>query len=117
MASTPPPPLPSFSLKSSGTKGKLLFKATCALVCKVSAKLTIDSKTAKKLKLKARTVGKSSKTIQPGAARSITIKLTSKVIRAMKRHHVKSLKAKLSVTATYADGRHKTATRNVRIKR
>ena len=118
VASTPPPPaaLPILTLKSSGTKGKLTFKVRCFIVCKVSAKLTIDTKTAKKLKLKARTVGSSTRTIQPGAV-TVTIKLSSKVIRAMKRHHVKSLKAKLSVTATYADGRHKTATRNVRIKR
>jgi extracellular elastinolytic metalloproteinase len=109
--------LPILTLRASGTKGKLLFGVRCFIVCRVSAKLTVDRKTANRLKLRLRTVGRSSKTIQPGAARSITIKLTSKVIRAMKRHHVTRLKATLAVTATYADGRRKTATKNVRIRR
>jgi hypothetical protein len=113
----PLPALPILTLKSSGTKGKLLFKATCAIVCRVSAKLTIDGKTARKLKLKSRTVGSSTRTIQPGRTFTVTVKLSRKVIRAMRRHRVRRLKAVLRVTATYADGRRKTAAKRVSIRR
>jgi len=113
----PKPALPVLTLKKSGTKGKLTYKVRCFAVCKVSAKLKVARKTARKLGLKSRTVGSSSRTIRPGATRTVTVKLSRKVIRAMRRHHVRKLKAALKVTATYADGRRKTATKKVRIRR
>ena len=116
-STTPKPALPVLTLKKSGTKGKLTYKVRCFAVCKVSARLTITRKTAKKLGLKSRTVGSSSRTIRPGATRTLRVRLSRKVIRAMRRHHVRKLKAALKVRATYADGRRKTAAKKVSIRR
>ena len=109
--------LPVLTLPASGTKGKLVFRVRCAILCKVSAKLTVDRKTANRLGLRLRTVGSARRTIRPGSTTSVHIKLTGSVVRAMRRHHVTSLKAKLAVTATNSDGGRKTATRSVSIRR
>ena len=86
---------------------------TCDLRCTATAKLTLSKKLARQLGLKKkRTVG----SLQAHARRArrsrrLTIKLTSKAKRALKRHHRKSVKATLTVTVRYADGRRTAAHR------
>ena len=73
--------------------------ADCSEACMVKAQLTVDAKTAKKLKLgkKAVVIGQGSG-MSPGGPLTVPVKLTSKAKKALKR--AKSLKASLVLTAT-----------------
>jgi extracellular elastinolytic metalloproteinase len=105
------------TLPKRGTKGRLKFDVSCELQCTTTAKLTLSKKLAKKLGLKKkRTVGSLRRTIAAGDSKRLTIKLTSKARRAIKRHHRKSVKATLTVTVRYADGRRNSAHRTVTIR-
>jgi hypothetical protein len=80
-------------------KKGLKATAECSEACMVEAKLQIDAKTAKKLKLgkKAVVIGQGS-SMSPGGRLTVPVKLTSKAKKALKR--AKSLKASLVLTAT-----------------
>ena len=117
---SPPPgatPLPILTLRSAGFNAKTVFTVRCFSACRVTAKVTLDRKTARKLGLKVRTVSSGIRTIRPSKSTSVTIRLTSKVRRAMRRHRVKRLVGTLRVTATYADGRRTVASRKVSVRR
>jgi len=106
------------SLKG-GTKGRAAFSVACALRCKVSARLTLSKRLAKQLGLKnRRTVGALKRTLAAGSSKQLTIKLTKKAKRALRRHGLNSVKVTLAVTARYpSDGRSASRHRTVRIKR
>jgi extracellular elastinolytic metalloproteinase len=105
------------TLPKRGTKGRAKFKVTCELRCKVTAKLTLSKKLAKQLGLKnKRTVGSLKRTLAAGSSKRLTIKLTSKAKRALKNHGRSRVKATLTVTARYSDGRSRAAHRTITIK-
>jgi extracellular elastinolytic metalloproteinase len=100
-----------------GSNGRLRFRVSCELSCTTTAKLTLTKKLAKQLGLKKkRTVGSLRRTLAAGSDTRLAIKLSGKAKRALKRHARKSVKATLSVTVRYADGRRDTAKRKVTIK-
>jgi extracellular elastinolytic metalloproteinase len=100
-----------------GTNGRLRFRVSCELRCTATAKLTLTKKLAKQLGLKnKRTVGSLRRTLAAGSSSRLTIKLTGKAKRALKRHDRKSVKATVTVTVRYADGRRDTAKRKVTIR-
>jgi hypothetical protein len=108
IAATPP---------KRGTKGRLRFRVSCELECATTAKLTITKKLARQLGLKKkRTVGSLRRTLAAGSSTRLTIKLTKKARRALTRHDRKSVKATVTVTARYADGRRDRARRKVTIR-
>jgi hypothetical protein len=118
--SSPPPgavPLPILTLRSAGINAKTVFTVRCFNACRVMAKVTLDRKTARKLGLRVRTVSAGIRAIRPGKTTSVTIRLTSKVVRAMRRLRVKRLVGTLRVTATYSDGRRTVASRKVSVRR
>jgi extracellular elastinolytic metalloproteinase len=104
-------------LPKRGSKGKLSFRVVCDLSCKVTAKLKVSKKVRKHLGLKSRTVGSLKKSLRADTAKRLTIKLSGKAKRALRRHHEKSIKATLTVTVRYSDGRHTAAHRSVTVKR
>jgi hypothetical protein len=83
----------------------------------VQAKLQLDAKTAKKLKLGKRTttIGKG-KAMSPGGKVTVPVKLTGKAKKRLKK--LRSLKATLVVTATDSAGnRSKPVKRKLTLKR
>jgi PKD domain len=100
-----------------GSRGRLRFRVSCELRCTATAKLTVTKRLAKQLGLrKRRTVGSLRRTLAPGSSPRLTITLTRMAKRALERHDRKSVKATLSVTVRYADGRRDTAKRKVTIR-
>ena len=114
----PPPlgPLPSLSLPRTGKAGSIRPTVRCALRCSVSAKLVVSRATARKLKLKRRTLATFKRTLTTTERRRLLLRLPAKVRRAAKRAGLKTIKATLTVKATHAGGRSKTVRRTVRIK-
>ena len=51
------------------------------------------------------------------SSRTVRLKLSKKVLRAMKRKHLKSLTGVLTVKAEYVDGRRRLTTKKVSIRR
>jgi hypothetical protein len=102
----------------TGTHGRLRFRVSCDLRCTTTAKLTLSKQLAKRLGLKnKRTVGSLRRTLPAGTAdKRLTIKLTKKAKRALKRHDRKRVTATVTVTVRYADGRADVAKRKVTIK-
>ena len=74
----------------------------------------ISRKLARKLGVR-RTVGRKSATTQ--STRTVRLKLSKKVLRAMKRKHVRSITGVLTVKAEYIDGRRRLTSRKVTIRR
>ena len=105
---TPPVPTPvplappSFSLPASG-KTTVKFKVTCAADCRVTAKLTVDRPTAKRLGLgRVLTAGSLTASVKAGK-KTLTLKLKSKARRALLKGSKKArYRARLKVTAAYA---------------
>ena len=115
--STPPTALPKITLAKSGTKGSYTLRVKCAEQCELSGKLTVSRKVARALGRKKLTLRTVNRTITTTASRTYRVKLSKSVLKALKRHHLKSVLVKARFTATYADGRKKTASRRVRIGR
>jgi len=96
---------PVLTLAAAAQKlGKVLksgLKATlgCNEPCAVSEVITVDAKTAKKLKLKSRTIGKKVVAFTAAGRKVVTVKFTAKAIKALK----KVKKVKVTITATAAD--------------
>ena len=105
-------------LPKRGTKGRAKFRVTCELRCTATAKLTIPKKLAKQLGLKKqRKVGSLKRTLAAGTTnKQLTIKLTSKVKRAIRRHDRSSVKVTLSAAARYTDGRSASRRKTTKIK-
>lgn len=114
-----PPPLaaPRFSgFRTS--RHAVAFSVRCDSRCTVRGKLVVSKKPAKKLRLQNRTVGTLKRTVAANRTTRLSLKLTNKVLRAMKRHHVKSLKATMTLSAR--DAEHQVAnakTRHPKLRR
>jgi extracellular elastinolytic metalloproteinase len=114
-----PKPLarPAFTLRSSA-KRSAVFTVTCAAACSVSGKLTVDARTAKKLRLgKTRVIGTLSRSVKPGKRATLTLSLNLKARRAFQRSKLKSFKATLAVGAHYAGDPAVSPHRTVKITR
>jgi len=109
-------PLPSLSLPKRGTGGVIRPSARCALRCSVRAKLVVSRATARKLKLKKRTLITFRRTLTTTQRQRLRLRVPAKVRRAATRAGLKTIRATLTVRATYAGGRSKTVRRVVRIR-
>ena len=114
---TTPTAPPKITLAKSGKKGSYTLRVKCAEQCKLSGKLTVSRKVARALGRKKLTLRTVNRTITTTASKTYRVKLSKSVLKALKRHHLKSVLVKARFTATYADGRKKTASRRVRIRR
>jgi hypothetical protein len=56
------------------------------------------------------------KTVRTSSERTVKLKLSKRVRRAMRREGLKSIKGVLTVRATYIDGRRRLAHKTVRIR-
>jgi hypothetical protein len=104
------------TLPKSGRKGKLTFKVTCLTRCRLTASLTMSKALKRKLGLKKARVTRISRSIRTTGARRITLRVPKSVRRAANRHHVRTLKLKLAVSARTADGKRSAKHRTVRIR-
>ncbi|WP_156027995.1 M36 family metallopeptidase [Candidatus Solirubrobacter pratensis] len=104
---------PAFALPSSGKKGAAVFTVTCEAACKVDASLTADSRTGRRLGF--RTLGSRSASLAAGR-RSVTVTLSAKARRALRRHKLRSVTVTLSVSAHYGSGKAVKTSRRVKIK-
>ena len=119
----PPPPsspshpaAPFLKLPRSGSRGRVRLTVTCDSPCSGSARLTASRRTAQHLHLRGRTVG-STRIKRTGAGKStVTVKLTARTLRALRRGHATSLKATLTVTLTDGEQQRTAAHRQVRIR-
>jgi extracellular elastinolytic metalloproteinase len=109
-------PLPSLSVSKRGTGGLIRPSVRCALRCSVRAKLVVSRATARKLKLKKRTLATFKRTLTTTQRKHLRLRIPAKVRRAAKRAGLKTIRATLTIKATYAGGRSKTAHKVVRIR-
>ena len=105
---------PSFTLPSSGRKGAAAFTVKCAAACSTTAALSVDTKTKRKLGLA--TLGTTSSALLRAGSQKITIKLSAKAKKALKKHHLKSVTVTLKVTAHYKGTATVTSSRRVKIR-
>jgi hypothetical protein len=105
-----PTPLPTVSAPtfSFPTRGRttVKFKVTCAVVCDVTAKLTVDRPTAKKLGLgKNLTAASLTQTGVKAGKTELTLKLKSKAKKALlKGPKKRTYRSRIKATATYGAG-------------
>ena len=100
---------PSFTLPSSG-KRSVRFKVRCAADCRVTAKLVVSARVARRLGLgRSRTAGTLTRTVKGGTT-TLTLKLSSKVRR-------RDFRGTLRVSAAYARTAAVSRSRSVAIKR
>jgi hypothetical protein len=106
-------------LPKTGSNGRARFRVTCELSCTVTATLTLSKKLAEQLGLKrTRTVGTVRRTVSAGSSQRLTIRLTRKAKRALRRHDRTSVKATLRAQARYpSNGQSASRHRTVKIKR
>jgi hypothetical protein len=107
---------PRITLPSSGSNGAARFRVTCEVRCTATAKLLLSKRLARALGLKSRTVGSVRRTLAQAGSRRLTIKLSSKAKRALRRHHRDRVRATLTLTVRNVDGRSRTAHRTITIK-
>jgi hypothetical protein len=88
---------PAVSLKNTSKKHSVSIELTTNENATAKLTLTLDQKTARKLKL-SRTVGTLKAALKPGASK-LTVELSAKAKRAFK----KVKKVKLTLTAVVAD--------------
>jgi hypothetical protein len=100
-----------------GKSGILRFTATVSGAGRVSAKATVDKKTAKRLHLgrKAVTIGKGSAAAAGSGPVTVKLKLTGKAKKRLKKQH-KAVKVAVKVTFTPASGAPTTRTVTLTLK-
>jgi hypothetical protein len=113
---SPLAPLPSLSVSRRGTGGAIRPSVRCALRCRVRSKLLVSRKTARRLKLKQRTLATFRRTLTTTTKQRLRLRLPANVRRAVKRAGLKSIRVALTVKATYAGGRSKRLRKVVRIR-
>jgi hypothetical protein len=117
--STPPTglgPVPSLVLPRRGTGGSIRPSVRCALDCSVRAKLVVSKATARKLRLKKRTLATLTRLVTTTTRTRLRLRVPAKVRTTLKRRGVKSILATLTITAKHIGGRAKTSHRVVRIR-
>jgi Ca2+-binding RTX toxin-like protein len=100
------------SVRTLATRG-LTLTVPCAAACKISAALTVDRKTARKLRA-TRIGGGTKKLAKPGTA-TVKLRLAGKVKRRFLR--LRKATVTLQVTVTGADGAKQMAQRKLSLKR
>jgi hypothetical protein len=101
----------SFELPASG-RGSATFSVNCAAVCTATGTLTADAGVARRIGFK--TLGAKTATLRAGVTK-LKVALSSKALRALRRHKVKSVTTTLKVTARYGAGASATKSRRVKI--
>jgi extracellular elastinolytic metalloproteinase len=97
---------PRLTLPKRGKKGRVTIRVSCELRCRVTATLRVGGRTIRRVR----------KTIAADARRRVVVTLPKKVRRAARRRDARTVRAVLTVTARYADGRRTTEKRTVRIR-
>jgi hypothetical protein len=95
---------------ASVLKSGLSVTVRCSASCRTTVVASVDKKTAKKLHLRSRNIGRGT-----GFGGAVKVKLTAEAKRALKR--VKSVKATLTMTAVGSDGLGAAASRTLTLKR
>jgi Ca2+-binding RTX toxin-like protein len=93
----------------------LTLTVKCSAACKVSAALTADKATVRKLHLRGAKVGAGSKRLKAAGTARIALKVSGKLAKRLKR--VRGAKGTVKVTVTGADGVKQTAIKPVRLGR
>ena len=92
------------------------FKVSCDGTCRVSASLVLSKHTAKKLGRKFRAVAKRKTTTVKGT-RTFTLRVSKTLVRQLKRHHMRSVKAALRVTVRQSGLKTVKKSKTVRVRR
>ena len=116
--SGPPTLTPRLTLKPAITKARLgtllkrglVVEPGCAIACRATVVIAVDKATAKRLKLHSTRLGK-----RTARASKFAIKLTAKARRALRT--TRSVRLKVTISATGADGRAVKSTKTVTLKR
>ena len=88
----------------------------CPAACGVSATLTADKATARKLRLRGSAkIGAGSRRLKAAGTAKVALKLSPKVAKRLKR--MRGAKGTVKVTVTGADGSTRTASKPVRLGR
>ena len=95
---------------ASVLKNGLSLIVRCSASCRTTVVASVDKKTAKKLHLRSRNIGRGT-----GFGGAVKVKLTSEAKRALKR--VKSVKVTLTISAIGSDGLGAAASRTLVLKR
>jgi hypothetical protein len=107
---------PRLVVPRTGRKGKLTVTVTCRTRCRLTGALTLTRATARKLDRKRRRIVRINRSLRTTRARKVGIRVPATVRRSAKRHHVKRLTVRLTLTARTADGKRTKASRTVRIR-
>jgi hypothetical protein len=114
---TTPRPLPVITIARSGTRGRVTIRVTCAQRCVLSGRVTLTRSLARKLHRSRLTVTTVTRRITSTERQTIRVKLSKAVLTALGRRGLKSLKVNVRAVARYSDGRAKTASRRLRVRR
>jgi hypothetical protein len=112
-----PAALPVIAIARSGSNGRFTVRVTCASPCRVTGKVTVTKRLARKLERKRQTLTSVTRTVSSTQRRTITVKLSKSVLKALKQRKLKSGLVRARFVPTYADGRRKVATRTLRVRR
>ena len=101
---------PSFTLPASG-KRRVRFKVRCAVACRVTARLTVDRPTARRLGLGRKLTVVSLNRRAKAGTTTLTLRLPSKARK------LRSFRARLKVTATYAGAKAVSRSRQLTVSK
>jgi len=107
---------PIVSIASKGRHGKLTLTITCSAPCRATATATISKKLRKRYHLHSRTVAKRSIRLTKAGKKRVTLTITKKVRKTLKRRHVKTLAVSVRLVVTDSIGARATKTRHARIR-
>jgi hypothetical protein len=107
---------PIISIASRGKHGKLTLTITCSAPCRATATATISKKLRKRYHLHSRTVAKRSVRLTKAGKKRVTLTITKKVRKTLKRRHVKQLAVSVRLVVTDSIGARATKTRHAKIR-
>jgi hypothetical protein len=107
---------PIVSIASKGKHGKLTLTIRCSAACRATATATITKKLRKRYHLKSRTVAKLSARLTKAGTKKVTLRINKKVLKTLKRRHVKQLPVSVRLVVTDSIGARATKTRHAKIR-
>jgi hypothetical protein len=111
---------PVVTISRSGSKGRIRFAVTCDSACSGTAKLSISRTLARKLGLglgRKRTIATRRVRFTTAGTKRYTVRLSRKVVRAMRREHVRRIATTLRVSVRDAESQTAARTGSPRIRR
>jgi hypothetical protein len=107
---------PAASIASSRVRGRATFTVGCAVACRATAKMTVGAATARRLRLRGRTLAEAERRLTGPARRTFALTMSHAALRSLRARRVRTLSVTVAVSVRDTRNQTRTVRRAVRVR-